>query len=357
MLLQIIYGGTGGHFSVSKALASRLKQRGIDSHIILVSHKPPESHLQLDLSMAGISYTYISTGSLFYQRVYFVVALYGVLKRLRPSLVLNHNRVAVLSTVLYRLLTSGARVVYRDNVPVAMKSWLDYCLLGLSHIVCNRVVYLTANSRKRSGFIATFFSNWDVIENPIDTDLFAGTSSLAKGDFRIGIACRLEPEKRVDDAIKAFGILTESGVTNARLVIAGDGQSKKELMHLTEELRLSSHVEFAGEIPYNNMPSFYNSLDIYMHTSVSENYSNSVLQAMSCRLPVVGADVPGIRELIGEGRGILVKGGSPIEFANRLRDLVYEPSRRIALGLKARAYVEAHNNPTTFLSYLMSLKE
>lgn len=354
MLVQIIYGGMGGHLSVAKAVANQLKKEGNSSYIVLVSKEPPDSRLQVELSMAGISFSYIGTGSSFLQRSYFVIALCGLLKRLGPSLVLNHNRVAVLPVAIYRFFRNSVRIVFRDNVPVAKKDWVDYMLLGLAHLSCTSVVYLTENSRRWSGVLAKPFRNWTIIENPIDLDIFT-SNRFCRREVRIGIACRLEPEKRVDVAILAFRMLIDSGLENVQLVIAGDGQTKKELVDLAKEVKLSKHIVFTGEIMHSEMPSFYESLDIYIHTSTSENYSNSVLQAMSSGLPVIGADVAGIRELISNDCGLLVSSGSPREFASRMRHLVEQPSRRLELGMKARAYVEAHNSPSVFVSYLKSL--
>jgi glycosyltransferase involved in cell wall biosynthesis len=57
--------------------------------------------------------------------------------------------------------------------------------------------------------------------------------------------------------------------------------------------------------PFNeNIQDFYNEIDILLIPSKSEGYCTVALEALSQGVPVVGSDIPGIREVVGDS-GIL----------------------------------------------------
>jgi hypothetical protein len=57
-----------------------------------------------------------------------------------------------------------------------------------------------------------------------------------------------------------------------------------------------------SQIPLEDMPSFYNMLDVYVCASVSEGFSLSVLEAASCGIPIISTKITGCTELIKDGK-------------------------------------------------------
>ena len=53
-------------------------------------------------------------------------------------------------------------------------------------------------------------------------------------------------------------------------------------------------------IPHNEMPKYYNNIDIYICTSRTEGTPNTVLEAMACGIPVISTDVGIVPEVFGE---------------------------------------------------------
>ena len=63
-----------------------------------------------------------------------------------------------------------------------------------------------------------------------------------------------------------------------------------------------------SQMPLDEMPSFYQHLDIYICASSSEGFSLSVLEAASCGVPVVSTRITGCTELIRDGEnGLFVE--------------------------------------------------
>jgi len=60
-------------------------------------------------------------------------------------------------------------------------------------------------------------------------------------------------------------------------------------------------------MPVQQLWSLYATSDIMLLTSKAEGLAMPVLEAMSCRLPVVGTDCAAIREHLSDGRGLLIQ--------------------------------------------------
>ena len=65
----------------------------------------------------------------------------------------------------------------------------------------------------------------------------------------------------------------------------------QDLEALTHSLNLTNQVTFAGAIPYDAMPQFFNQGHLYLQTSRHESQGMSVLEAMACGLLVIGTPV------------------------------------------------------------------
>lgn len=132
----------------------------------------------------------------------------------------------------------------------------------------------------------------------------------------------LIPIKGVDTLIKALHTLDST--CRWQLTIAGDGPERGRLINIAEKFSLSKKIAFIGVVPPENMPSLMADHHILVHTSYSEGRSNVVLEAMAAGLAVIGTDIPGIRELVQNGRtGWIVPPGNPDILTEVLKALIY----------------------------------
>ncbi len=100
---------------------------------------------------------------------------------------------------------------------------------------------------------------------------------------------------------------------NARLKIVGSGPMESELKELIYELELGDEVEIVKNVSDDELLIAYNSSDLFVLPSIVDSQGNTeglgvvLLEAMACRLPVIGSDVGGIPDIIQDGNtGILV---------------------------------------------------
>jgi L-malate glycosyltransferase len=137
----------------------------------------------------------------------------------------------------------------------------------------------------------------------------------------------LRAAKRVHDA-----------VPEAAFVIAGEGELLEETKSLAAQLGLERDVFFIGRC--EKIAELLSVSYACVLSSISEGFSNSILEYMAAARPVVATDVGGAREAIVEGEtGYLVKAGDDEALALRLIDLLNDPERASAMGERGREVV------------------
>ncbi len=86
-----------------------------------------------------------------------------------------------------------------------------------------------------------------------------------------------------------------------RVLLAGQGPQENQLKKLITGLNLENYVRFLGFIKNEELPGYLNAADIYVSTSLSDGTPLSLLEAMSCGLPVVVSDVESVLEWVQDG--------------------------------------------------------
>jgi glycosyltransferase involved in cell wall biosynthesis len=126
---------------------------------------------------------------------------------------------------------------------------------------------------------------------------------------------------------------------DAQFVLAGEGELKRDLENLAKELGIAENTHFVGrcaKIPELLCVSFAGVL-----TSHSEGFSNSILEYMAAKLPVVATNVGGASEAISESEtGFLVESNDDAAMANRLSELLQNPEQSKKMGELGRKKVE-----------------
>lgn len=127
-------------------------------------------------------------------------------------------------------------------------------------------------------------------------------------------------------------------------LVAGEGASLEGMEHLARTLGVQDRVRFLGRISQENLPKVYAACDLFVLPSVSrlEAFGIVALEAMATAKPVVVADIPGVREVIEDGReGLLADPVNPQDLAEKMRRLVEDPKLRQEMGQRGREKVLA----------------
>jgi len=182
------------------------------------------------------------------------------------------------------------------------------------------------------------------IPNGVDITLFHPVIDLQKENLRrrfnlpsrpiVIYVGRLESGKGLAVLLKAWQrvIKVKEG---SYLLVVGDGSQKDNLINLAKELKITDSIRFTGQV--DNVNEYLQISTIFIFPSFAEGMSNSLLEAMSCGIPVVASDIQENREVIQDGiNGLLFQAGNMARIEEQLGLLIKAPELRRKLAEKAR---------------------
>jgi glycosyltransferase involved in cell wall biosynthesis len=178
----------------------------------------------------------------------------------------------------------------------------------------------------------------EICYNGVDTREFfpQGSRKLGPGledSLVVGTLCVLRPEKALDVLQEAFSRISRVG-PKLKLLVAGDGPELPKLQMNSLRLGLQDVSVFLPAT--SQVANLLHSIDIFVLPSHSEAFSNALLEAMACGCCVVGSQVGGTPELIGnDERGLLFRAGDPGDLAVKLSRLIFDPALRNQLASRA----------------------
>jgi phosphatidylinositol alpha-1,6-mannosyltransferase len=168
-------------------------------------------------------------------------------------------------------------------------------------------------------------------------------------DGRPVVVCvsRLVPRKGQDTLIRAWPMVL-AAAPEATLLLVGEGPFGKNLRKLAERLAVADSVHFAGSVPTQDLPSYYDAGDVFAMPCRTRRRGLDVeglgivyLEASATGLPVIGGDSGGAPDAIRDGEsGYVVPGRSVTGVADRIIELITDPGRATAMGCKGLAWVQ-----------------
>lgn len=191
-----------------------------------------------------------------------------------------------------------------------------------------------------------------VIQNGIDTERFTPGSpdarlaarerfNLPQDAIIIGCAARLIAVKGHKTLLAAM----KEQSSNVHLALAGQGEEEQNLKQFVADELDGSKIHFLGNI--DDMPSFYQAIDIFCLPSFKEGFPLSPLEAQSAGVPVVASDTGGMKETLCPTTGKLVTAGNVQDLSLTLKQVVAQlktDSERQNLGQNIRHFVTNNND-------------
>jgi len=126
-----------------------------------------------------------------------------------------------------------------------------------------------------------------------------------------------------------------------QLVIAGDGDDRPWLEHLTEKNGVRLHVHFFAGLSYAELAACYAACEIFALPSAAEGFGLVYLEAMARGKPVIGGAHGGAPEVIQDGvTGYLVQHGDAIQLTTSIETLLAHPEIGREMGARGAHRVE-----------------
>lgn len=283
--------------------------------------------------------------------------LYKLFRELRPDILHSRNLSgldalfpAFLAGIRHRIHGEHGRDI--DDLDGTNKKL--QLLRRLHRPLVNRYIPLSQDlERYLRDKIGVNGSHITQIYNGVDTDRFKpdaaarlrlpADSGLANADYVIiGTVGRFQAVKDQMTLADAFIRLLDhypDMQQTARLAMIGDGPLRESVM---ERLSTAGYAELAW-LPgaRNDVDALLPAFDLFVLPSLAEGISNTLLEAMSCALPVVATAVGGNPELVADGAtGSLVPAADSHGLGRLLERYVREPALRREQGLAGRKRVE-----------------
>jgi glycosyltransferase involved in cell wall biosynthesis len=170
-----------------------------------------------------------------------------------------------------------------------------------------------------------------VIPNYVETDRFYQLPNTSRAPRQVFFVGRLEVEKNL---LALFDALTGLDV---ELCLAGVGKQKDILLDKAKVNHLK--VRFLGRVANEDLPQLFNQASAFVLPSHYEGHPKALLEAMACGLPVIGTDVPGIREIIKHGENGWLCGTNAIQIRGALETVLGDRGLQKRLGENARQTV------------------
>jgi 2-deoxystreptamine N-acetyl-D-glucosaminyltransferase/2-deoxystreptamine glucosyltransferase len=157
---------------------------------------------------------------------------------------------------------------------------------------------------------------------------------------RVAYLGRLAPQKDVGTLLEAFARLA----AGTQLLLIGDGPDRAMLQRRAQAF--GSRVHFAGFVPHAAVPAVLQHVDLLVLSSLYEDLSSALIEAMAAGLPVVATSVGGTAELVHDGvNGLLVAPRDPAALAAAVSRILADPAAAARLSAAARRTAAAYAWP------------
>lgn len=161
--------------------------------------------------------------------------------------------------------------------------------------------------------------------------------------FTIGFVGSLKPWHGLDILVDGLMQLHQN-VSEARLLIVGDGPQRAVLEEAITRRHLTSQVKWTGAVDPEAVSYWLGQMDVAVAPyPASETFYFSplkVMEYMAAGLPVVASAIGQLTDIIDHGvTGILCPPGEPQALAQALEQLWRSPEQRYKLGQAARTFV------------------
>jgi len=191
------------------------------------------------------------------------------------------------------------------------------CIISISEDTKEKLIdWINPNSYERSKFV--------VIENGINLEKFKNAAPYQKKELNLEfddsskLLCmvgRFDLQKDQATIIKAMKYLP----LDVHLLLVGQGPLQEEKKLLAKTLGLEKRVHFLGF--RSDVERIIKTVDIIILSSNWEGFGLAAVEGMAAGKPVIGTNVPGLRDVIGD-KDLLFEVGDEIELANKVIKLL-----------------------------------
>ena len=129
---------------------------------------------------------------------------------------------------------------------------------------------------------------------------------------------------------------------DVKLLLVGDGPDLDYLKKLVSKYKIEKNVVFAGKVPYEETPKYYNISSIFITASHFETQGLTVIEAMSASVPTICIEDESFSDVVYGLNGYLF--ANKKEAVNQIEGLIKDSKLLNHLGKGARKTAEMHSS-------------
>lgn len=343
-------GGTEQHLSVVLPL---LATRGWKIKIVLL-HAPKEPNLLPIFEVAGIPVLIPKKGASKISRIFFSIwNLWCEFRRDPKTMTHFFLPEAYLLGMIMAFLARTKACLMMSRRSLNYYQRKNYFLKKLEWFLHRKVNFILGNSQAIVDQLQQEekvpAQKLRLIHNGVDTQKYSPAVSremirqslnIAQAEWVFIIIANLIPYKGHEDLLRAFGEIREKIKGSWRLLCVGrDDGILPALKKLAENLQIHEQVQWLGT--RKEVPQLLTAADVGILCSHEEGFSNAILEAMSCGLPMVVTRVGGNAEAVVEGEtGFIVPAKNPSALGEALLATMDSKSKK--MGEAARVRVQQY---------------
>jgi glycosyltransferase involved in cell wall biosynthesis len=165
---------------------------------------------------------------------------------------------------------------------------------------------------------------------------------------------KASPQKNLPALFNALAQLAQTG-NSPSLLLIGSAATDAHLRQQAEEDRLA--VTFIPRVANFELPGYLNQARAFILPSLYEGHPKALLEAMSCGLPCIGTDVPGIREDLQHLKTGYLCRPEATSIAEAIRTVVDNLEMQEILGGNARSFISKQYSLSTILDLELTIIE
>ncbi|MBD3184450.1 glycosyltransferase, partial [Candidatus Poribacteria bacterium] len=138
--------------------------------------------------------------------------------------------------------------------------------------------------------------------------------------------------KGLSTLIKAFSLLEHE---NLKLLLVGSGEYKDKMLKIAGDLGISHNLIFTDSVPAEDVPKYINCMDVLVLPSITtsgwvEFFGRVLVEAMVCRVPVIGSSSGEIPNVVGDA-GLIFHEGDERDLKDKLDMVIKDVDLRQSL--------------------------
>lgn len=320
-IFNVVSGNPSGALNISMEISEYLKQCGFDViDIFRKYNKTKYKNVVVIKDKCTIDY---------------IVSLSNFIKKNKPDLVIVHGYSTHIWTKL-AIAHSGEHVklIHVEHNREKYTSFRSFLMRKLDKYTDKYICVSkgVANHLIKQGIDD---SKVEVIYNGIDVQNF-DLQKEAHDIFTAGMVARFSKQKDQMTLIKAIEYLVKEKNEQIKLLLMGEGKTKKRCKEYVKEHNMEDYIEFID----GNFKDLIVKTDVFVLSTHYEGLPLVICEAMASKTPVIGTDVIGVNEIIVNNEtGLLVKENDIVDLANKIMELRKNKLKREEIENKSYEWV------------------